>query len=74
MQDRDLIERLLEEQKTERKHQLDFIEGLQTKYDELNKQGWRPLDSLLQLISTWQQNLSLVEKQIKALEDILKQL
>jgi len=30
MQRRDVIERLLEEQKMERKHQLDFIRGLQT--------------------------------------------
>lgn len=72
VQDRDIIERLLEEQKTEREHQLNFIKGLQTTYDELNKQGWRPLESLLQLINTWKQNLSLVERQIKALEELLK--
>ena len=72
MQDRDVIERLLEEQRTEREHQLNFIKGLQNTYDELNKHGWRPLDSLLQLINTWKKNLSLVERQIKALEDLLK--
>lgn len=72
MQDRDVIERLLEEQKTERKHQLDFIKGLQTMYDKFDKQGWRPLDPLLQLINTWKQNLSLVERQIKVLENLLK--
>ena len=68
MQDRDIIERLLEEQRTERKHQLDFIKGLKSAYDEFYKKGFRPLDPLLQFINTWEQNLSLVEKQIKELE------
>ena len=72
MYDKDIIERLLEEQKTERNHQLDFIKGLQTTYDRLYKQGFRPLDSLLQLINTWEQNLSLVERQIRTLEESLK--
>jgi len=72
MQDKDLIERLLEEQKTERKHQIDFIKGLKATYDRLYKQGFSPLDSLLQLINTWEQNLSLVERQITELEGLLK--
>jgi len=72
MQNRDVIKRLLEEQKTERKHQLDFIKGLEKTYDELNRQGWKLLDPFLQLISTWKQNLSVVERQIKTLEDLLR--
>ena len=69
MQDRELIEKLLEEQKIERKHQREFIERLKRFYDELDKHGFKPLGSLRQMISNWEQNLSLVERQIKTLED-----
>ena len=76
MLDRASLERFLEEQKTERKHQLDFIGGLQTTYfnlhGELNKQGWKSMESLLVLMDVWGKNLSLAERQINELEQLLK--
>ena len=60
---------LLDELKMERKHQEEFIRRLERFYDELNRNGYRPLDRVRQMIVTWEQNLSLVEKQIKALEE-----
>ena len=72
MQNRDLVERLLEEQKTERNHQLNFIKRLRNTYDVLNEQGWKHLTPLVELIATWEQNLSIVETEIKTLENILK--
>jgi len=72
MEERKYVEKLLDELKIERKHQLDFIERLRNIYNELNRKGFRPLNSLLHQIATWEQNLSLVEKQIEELEGILK--
>jgi len=72
MQERDSKEKLLDELKTERKHQAKFIQRLNQFYDELNKGGYKPLDSIRQMIATWGQNLSLVEKQIKELEEMLR--
>lgn len=72
MEEREYVEKLLDELKIERKHQLDFIERLRNIYGELNGKGFRPLISLLQQIATWEQNLSTVEKQIEELEKISK--
>ena len=72
MEEREYVEKLLDELKMESKHQLDFVERLRNIYDELSRNGFRPLNSLLHQIATWEQNLSLVEKQIKELEGILK--
>lgn len=72
MQERGSKEKLLDELKTEREHQVNFIQRLNKFYDELNKGGYKPLDSIRQMIATWGQNLSLVEKQIKELEEMLR--
>ena len=67
------IMKLLDELKTERRHQLDLLQKLEHTYDELNRKGFRPLSALLQLINTWKQNLSLVEKQIREVESIFSE-
>ncbi len=69
---REETEKMLDDLKTERQHQLDFLEKSRNTYNELNKKGFRPLNSLLQLIATWEQNLSLVERQIEGFEKMLR--
>lgn len=72
MQEKEPREKLFDELKIEREHQTVFIRRLNRFYDELNKGGYRPLDVLRQVIATWEQNLSLVERQIKELEEMLR--
>ena len=71
MQDKAWIEKVLEELKTERKHQLVVLRKLQTMYDEFRKQGFK-VDALLELIATWKQNISSVEEKIRELESLLE--
>ena len=72
MQEREPEKQLLDELENERGHQIAFIRRLNRFYDELNKGGYRPLDTVRQMIATWEQNLSLVERQIKELEEMLR--
>lgn len=72
MQEREPEKQLLNELENEREHQIAFIRRLNRFYDELNRGGYRPLDAVRQMIATWEQNLSLVEKQIKDLEEMLR--
>ena len=72
MQEREPEKQLLDELENERAHQIAFIRRLNRFYDELNKGGYRPLDAVHQMIATWEQNLSLVERQIKELEEMLR--
>ena len=63
MLDRATLENFLAEQKTEHKHQVDFVKGLRTEYyklcGEINKQDWKSMDSLLVLMDIWEKDLSL---------------
>ena len=72
MQEREPEKRLLDELENEREHQIAFIRRLNRFYDELNKGGYRPLDAVRQMIAAWEQNLSLVERQIKELGEMLR--
>ncbi len=40
----------------------------------MNRKGFTPLNSQLELIANWEQNLSAVEKQIKDLNEVIKKL
>ena len=68
MLDRATLENFLAEQKTEHKHQVDFVKGLRTEYyklcGEINKQDWKSMDSLLVLMDIWEKDLSLAERQV----------
>ncbi|MGB8706596.1 MAG: hypothetical protein WCD72_01410 [Dehalococcoidia bacterium] len=69
---KEIIKKLLQEQKEERQHQLKFIRNTKVFYQKLKDVGFQPLGSLLSLIATWEKNLSMVEKEINELEQALK--
>jgi len=68
---RELLKKLLDEQKNERQRQKAFIKKTQHDYDHLHKEGFE-LGALPVLITMWKDNLRVVEKHIEELERALK--
>lgn len=73
MAKQEYLRKMLDEQETERQHQLNFIAQLKRMYGELDRKGFGPLNVFFRQITTWEQNLSIVEKQIGELERILEE-
>ncbi len=73
MAKQEYLRKMLDEQETERQHQLNFIAQLKRMYGELDRKGFGPLNVLFRQITTWEQNLSIVEKQIGELERIFEE-
>jgi len=59
--------------RTELKYRNESIQRLRHFVDELDRQGFRPLDSLRQMIATSQQEASRYDSRIREIEVELKQ-